>query len=662
MTEPAGLAQGAAITEDIDRRKMEAELRASEARYRSVVEGSLQGILIHQDDRICYANAALARMFGYASPADLVGRPLWETFVLPENDSELRARTRDILSGRPVPTHPGWRSTTQDGRTIWVSTTASRIEFQGRPAVVAFYLDITEQKRAEEALRESEAFLRMSQRTGRVGSWQWDLKTNHVRWSDGMHAIYGMAPEEFDGTLEGATKSTHPDDLPAVRASIQRLMDTGAPQPIEYRVVRPDGQIAYLWGTGEVIVGGANQPVRVLGTVVDVTERKRAEEERLQLESQVLHAQKLESLGILAGGIAHDFNNLLTSMLGYANLAMIYLPEQSPARSMLREIEKAAHRAADLTQQMLAYSGKGKFTVQPLRLDRLVEEMSQLLKTAVSKKAELQLRLEPATIEADATQIRQVVMNLITNASDALGDKAGVIRIGTGVREMDAASLTSPFCPDSLPAGIYAYVEVEDTGHGMTEETLSRIFDPFFSTKFAGRGLGLAAVLGIVRGHRGTIKATSIPGKGTQFQVFFPRSTASPPEEQTSSPADAPLPRGQGTVLVIEDEPSVRTFACRVLESAGFNVLSAENGTRGVELFNANVTKIAAVLVDLTMPLMDGLEVCRRIRSTGSEVPLFIMSGYTEAEVSSRCAGAGVNGFLKKPFDPRELLACLCRQ
>jgi signal transduction histidine kinase len=243
---------------------------------------------------------------------------------------------------------------------------------------------------------------------------------------------------------------------------------------------------------------------------------------------------------------------------------------------MLLEIEKAAHRAADLTQQMLAYSGKGKFVVQPVWLDRLVQEMAKLLNTVVSRKALMELDRKPATIEGDATQIRQVVMNLITNASDALESNVGRIRVRTGVQETAAADLRSPFLPDELSPGSYAFVEIEDTGCGMSEETMRKIFDPFFSTKFTGRGLGLAAVLGIVRGHRGTIKVESTPGQGTRFQVLLPSAVLT--TERVDLDPEVQLPRGHGTILVVDDEPSVRECAQRVLESGGFTVHAAEDG------------------------------------------------------------------------------------
>ena len=316
-----------------------------------------------------------------------------------------------------------------------------------------------------------------------------------------------------------------------------------------------------------------NEGTWVLSAIVDISERKRAEEERKRHEVQMQHSQKLESLGVLAGGIAHDFNNLLVGILGNAGLALMELAPESPVRRTVQNIEVAALQTAELTKQLLAYSGKGKFHVQPLNLSRLVEEITHLLKFSISKKAVLRTRLasDLPTIEADASQIQQVIMNLIINASEALGDKVGDIIASTGVVRADRAYLADTLLDDHLPEGRYVYLEVTDTGCGMDKETRSRIFDPFFTTKFTGRGLGLAATLGIVRGHNGAIRLYSEPGQGTAFKVIFPSS-----EQAASAIEQSPEAleewHGAGTILIVDDEEGVRFVASKALEKAGFTV------------------------------------------------------------------------------------------
>jgi PAS domain S-box-containing protein len=385
-------------------------------------------------------------------------------------------------------------------------------------------------------------------------------------------------------------------------------------------------------------------------------ERTRAEEQRRRLEARVRNSQKLESLGVLAGGIAHDFNNLLTVVLSYADLARNQLPDDSPVRPLIKEIDRAAERAAELAKQMLAYSGRGTFLIGAVHVDTVVAEMAKLLATVISKKAELRLDLRPATIEGDATQVRQVVMNLITNASDALEDKSGFIALRTGVRAMDAADLRSSVLLEPLPPGTYAYVEVQDTGCGMSEATLSRMFDPFFTTKTAGRGLGLSAVVGIVRGHHGTLHVDTRPGAGTTFRIVFPAVGEGRPVDR---PAITPSGSGvsTGTVLVVDDEPAVNKLACDVLRRAGFLVVSAADGREGVTLYERYRQQIQAIVLDLSMPHLSGIEVATRVRELNPEVPILFTSGYNQQESSERLAEIGRSGFLQKPFRPSELRA-----
>ena len=394
---------------------------------------------------------------------------------------------------------------------------------------------------------------------------------------------------------------------------------------------------------------------RFVGFVRDLTERRRAEGERDRLQAQMQHAQKTESLGVLAGGIAHDFNNLLTGILGNASLALTELPDDAPGTSLVREIERAAQRAADLTQQMLAYSGRGQFVVEAVQLDALVREMATLLRTVVSKDANIDLDLSPASITADATQIRQVVMNLITNASDALGGGRGTITIRTGVRHADAAYLANRYLSEERPAGAYAYVEVADNGAGMSDETAARIFDPFFSTRFTGRGLGLAAVLGIVRGHKGAIKVASTPGRGTVVEVLLP-CTGEPATSCAETSRAIPRMQGLGTILVIDDEITVRTFARHVLERAGFEVRLAEDGRAGLETMLEHQAEIVAVLLDVTMPRLDGLGTLAELRRMAPTLPVLMMSGYANQEIIERFAGKGASGFIHKPFAPQSLI------
>lgn len=408
--------------------------------------------------------------------------------------------------------------------------------------------------------------------------------------------------------------------------------------------------------TYSFIDAGNDQPL-LLGIFRDVTDRKAEEGQRLALERKLVDSQKLESLGVLAGGIAHDFNNLLAAILGNANLAQMQLPPtETKVAAYLKNIEKTSMRAADLCKQMLAYSGKGRFSMQFLDVNEVVRETLELLEVSITKKAALRVELRHGVpnVHADPTQLRQVIMNLVINASEAIGEKSGLIRVRTGVVQADGEYFGDAYVAAELPPGEYVFVEVSDTGCGMSVETQKRIFDPFFTTKFTGRGLGLAAVLGIVRGHKGALKLTSEIDKGSTFKFLLPLAVA-PTRAPVRQAAPAVQPWvGQGTLLIVDDDPTVRAVMARMVESFGFEVLQAVDGRHGVEVFAQNNAAIAAVVLDMTMPNLNGREALEQMRAIRPDVKVLLVSGFTETCTNS-FAGDGPNGFLQKPFKPDEL-------
>ncbi|HKZ17990.1 MAG TPA: ATP-binding protein, partial [Geobacteraceae bacterium] len=403
---------------------------------------------------------------------------------------------------------------------------------------------------------------------------------------------------------------------------------------------------------------------RVVGAIEsirDISDLKRAEEGRLQLERQILQTQKLESLGVLAGGIAHDFNNILTAVMGYAGLALMKLPLTSPVRHCIREIEKASHRAAELCRQMLDYSGKGRFVIETIHPGDLILEMDSLLKSSITKKAVFNLNLAEKLppISGDASQIRQVVMNLVINASEAIGDENGVITVSTGSRVCTHGYLGEMYLSDGLPEGPYVWVEVSDTGCGMDKETQSRIFEPFFTTKFTGRGLGLAAVQGIVRGHKGALRVYSEPGNGTTFRVLFPVAEGAIDRVERTSDEGADTWKGTGTVLLVDDDETIRILGKEMVEMIGFQTHTAADGCQALESYRSVDGKIDVVLLDLTMPCMDGVETFRELRRISPDVSVVISSGYAEHDIASRFAGMAPTGFIQKPYTMEALRECL---
>lgn len=384
---------------------------------------------------------------------------------------------------------------------------------------------------------------------------------------------------------------------------------------------------------------------------------KSSQEAVRTLEAQMLHAQKLESLGVLAGGIAHDFNNLLMGVLGNAGLALNQLPIRSSARVPIKRIEKITQHAAELTSKLLSYAGRGKFFVEVLNLSAVVKDMVDLLEAAIPKPHTLKCNFasDLPAVEGDPAQISQVIMNLITNASDAIGDQGGTITLSTGLVAVDRSYLMGTYISDDTPEGVYVYLQVTDTGCGMDEETMSKIFDPFYTTKFTGHGLGLAAVLGIVRGHGGTIKLKSVPGRGTTFTILFPCS-----DRQEALLDKEPDPtekwQGNGSILVVDDEESVRSVVAELLKQIGFQVHTAHDGTSALELYRELGEEIDAVILDMTMPDMGGDAVFGELCRIDRNAMVILTSGYSEHEVTEGLESGSFAGFIQKPYRPEVLM------
>lgn len=383
--------------------------------------------------------------------------------------------------------------------------------------------------------------------------------------------------------------------------------------------------------------------------ITDITDRKR-------LDQQLRHSQKLESIGLLAGGVAHDFNNLLMGILGNTSLALETLEEPEKTRHLLGDVVRASERAAELTRQLLAYAGKGRFVTGPINLTVLVRELVPLIQSSIPRKVHLQLNLDdqlPA-IMADKTQIEQVLMNLLINAGEAIRDDAGSVVVTTGTRHVGMEELSS-FLTDHREERDYVYLRVCDTGCGMDEETLKRIFDPFYSTKFLGRGLGLSAAFGIIRGHKGAVKVNSTPSRGTDFEVLFPASAEEParpePREEDS------IRPGTGTILVVDDEEIVRSLLQQVLTRAGYQVLVAENGAQALSVFSQNATRISLVVLDLVMPVMSGEEALPHLLTMKPGLPVIVSSGQDEHDCMAKLREPRVAGFLQKPYRPMSLAA-----
>jgi PAS domain S-box-containing protein len=620
-------------------------------RYRSVVEttGSII-VVLAPTGAVTEFNREAERVLGW-SQQDVVGQDFLSSLVAEASRATVANDIRTALAGEPTHAFEA-RLRARDGseRALACGTTRL-IGDDGRAVgVLLCAQDLSERKRVEEALRESEARLRAVIDAAPVV----------------LFALDGKGTLTFSGGKGLARLGLEPGQ-PIVDA----LARTLAPAKPYFDRALAGEPVAWTGSLGDAtfecrltpVADGRGSPAGVIGLAIDVSERKEAEDARLALERRLLEAQKLESLGVLAGGVAHDFNNLLVSVLGNASLALGELSPHAPVCDLVRRIELAARRGSELTREMLAYAGKHTIALERVDVNALVAETSDLLSVSIGSKVAMAYDLAPGlpAIEADPTQIRQIIMNLVINASEAIGGAEGTITVCTGVVELGPDALRDTLHPPEAAPGPHVCVEVQDTGCGMDAATVAKVFDPFFSTKLTGRGLGLATVLGVVRGHRGALAVTSAPGRGTTFRVYLPAAGTAARVE----PSAAAAVRGGGdgregrTVLLVDDEEDVRAVTASMLERLGCSVLQAGDGREGVDVFRAHARTIDTVIVDLTLPHLSGDGVFREIRTIRPDACVILMSGYHDEKATGGLAEAGLAGFLRKPFSVADLQKAL---
>ena len=500
-------------------------------------------------------------------------------------------------------------------------------------------------------LRESEARFRSVAETASCAIFIYGQQIEYM--NEAGAKITGYDLEEIVG--QPLLNLVHPLDRELVRARAEaRLRGETVPPRYEFRILTRQGETRWIdFATGTLTLGAR---VLGLGTAFDVTDRVKASEGMLRVERRLHEAQKLESLGLLAGGVAHDFNNLLTIIQGNTSMIRDAMEEPEVAQACLVNIEDTCRHASELLLQMLTYSGRGSVQARMLDLNRLIQEISQLLSISLPRGAALAYELAETLppVQADAAQLQQVVMNLVTNAAEAMGGRDGTVTLRSGLRDLGRAELVGLRAVDTMEPGPYVFLEVEDTGAGMTEATLARIFDPFFTTKATGKGLGLAAMRGIVRGHGGGVEIQSQQGMGTIFRVYLPIHGATDPAEPQATLAGKPSL--SGLVLLADDEAGIRDFARRVLVQAGFEVLVASNGLEVVELAQIHRTQLRLILLDLTMPLRSGDEALADLRAMGYEGPVIRWSGYVQEDGPPP---EGRTSFLRKPFGAEALMAAV---
>ena len=641
---------------DLTEQKLAQEnLLAVESRFHAVVEAMNDGLLLTDlSGAILYANGRLADLTGYAGE-ELIGRNSAQLLV----PLELRGREAELLSGSlgGAQTQIECELIRKDGRRFWAEVKASPFRDANQKIIgsVALITDISERRQVVEVLRQSERQLAQAQEIAQLGSFLWQIEAQRLTWSSEGLAILGLTKPEAPATIEQFIEQVCAGDRKELQQAFESARQAGHAPYLEVRLLRPNAQARTVLVGLLVSFGDEGTGVEVNGTLQDVTERRAEEEKHRAIERKLIETQKLDSLGLLAGGIAHDFNNLLTGILGNASLARAELPAESEARTCIHEIETLALRAADLCQQLLACSGKRSVLLQRVDLNQLLAQSANLMRLAIGTHALLEFDLdqELPAIEADPLQIEQAIMNLVINASDALGSRGGVIKLRTGTVSGPIQDSGGAYFSAELPPGEYLFVEIVDSGRGIDPKILPAILEPFFTTKPNGRGLGLSATLGIVRGHNGTLCIQSDRSTGTTCRVIFPLLPTQP-RIQPAAP-ERIAPPGRGAVLVVDDEDSVRNVAGRLLTSLGFEVLLASSGTGALELMRENLDGVRAVLLDLTMPQMDGVETFHALQSLSPRVRIILMSGYGERDALARFSPNGLAGFVQKPFTAESL-------
>jgi two-component system cell cycle sensor histidine kinase/response regulator CckA len=759
-----------------DRERAEGASTDWEQRFRSLVENAFDAIsLVASDGKILYLSPSIERITG-ETPEERVGLNGFD-FVHPDDKARVKALLDQAVNEPRTPVRATLRAWHKGG--FWRSLEVVLISHLQDPnvgAIVCNLRDITDNEVNEKALQESEKRFLQAQQIGKLGSWTWDVASDRVSWSDELCRIYGMEPQQSVGSFQAYLDRVHPEDRKRAKQVIENAFRERKQFSLEERVIRPGGEVRWLYSTGAVIVDSAGEPTRMIGVCHDITADKRAEEalrasetkyrslvenlpgivwtedfrcrttfvspgvtrilgftpeevcgggenfwsrrihsddagrvleaweslvaggvlfdveyriqrrdggwiwvhdhalgtyeqegmgyadgilsvitERKMLEEQLLQAQKIEAVGQLAGGVAHDFNNILGVILGYSALLVKETDPSDPRMRRIEQIEKAATRAASLTRQLLAFSRKQMLVPEVVDCGQLVTDLNVMLHRLIGEHIELSAVLPklPARVKADRGQLEQAIVNLAVNARDAMPQG------GSLTLKVDPVVLDSSFVELHLGSrpGSYVALAVSDTGIGMDTECKKHIFEPFFTTKARGKGtgLGLATVYGIVKQSGGYITVLSEPGQGSTLTIYLPRVEERLEDAKGVGEQGLGL-QGTETILLVEDEVSLRELIRAILEENGYRVLAAGNGAEGLSTARAQTGPIPLVLTDVVMPGMSGREMAEQLRSLRPETKALYMSGYTDEALGDQGAITRGTHLLQKPFSSDALL------
>jgi len=656
-TPVATIAQGQDITE---RKQAEEALQHSERRYRLLVENANEAILVIQDGMIRFLNHAASQIIG-CSEDELLSRHFMD-FIHRDDRSMVLGRHMRRLRGEKPPGRYSFRLVDKDGGTRWVEVGAVLIEWEGRAATLNFVTDVNARKRAEEALREANQYLNNLITYANAPIIVWDTKYRITRFNHAFEKLTGRTSQEVIG--KSLALLFPPDQVGATMSFIQETQPDEHWETVEIGIQHIDGTVrSVLWNSATICGPDGTTPVATIAQGHDITERKRVREEKEKLQAQTWQLQKRESLGRMAGAIAHHFNNQLQAVTGYLELTMDDLPQGTVPHAHLTSALQASTSASEISGMMLDYLGQTSGDREPLDLCETCRRGLPVLRSAMPKNTVLETDLPcPGPIvSANANQMQQVLANLMTNAWEALDDGKGAVRLTVKTVSLSEIPAGQRFPVDWEPRdSFYACLEVADTGCGIADKFTANLFDPFFSSKFTGRGLGLAVALGIVRAHGGGVTVESESGRGSVFRVFFPVS-AQKVQCRPEKPDQTVDMAGSGTVLLVEDDEMLCALTEEMLTGMGFTVLAAKDGVEAVEVFREHGDKIGCVLMDLSMPRMDGWETLAALRALRPDLPVIMTSGYDEAWALQGDHPEVPEAFLHKPYRMEKLKVALSK-
>nr|WP_321464878.1 PAS domain S-box protein [uncultured Desulfobulbus sp.] len=651
------------LAHDISARKQaEDELREREALYRFLVTSLNDGFFVcDTQGTVNYANAALARMLGTDSPDQLLGRHIFE-FIASTDLERFERHFNEAITHHIVPFSLEIMLSKHGGGVLWVEVKPTLVaREQGVVSIQGLVIDITQRKQEAEALQKSEERLHLALQATKDAIWDWDLLAKTLYYSSRWFKMVGYAPEELEVDPDLWRRLLHPDDLERADAVVQEAIAKKTFFGIEVRMRHKVGHYVPVFIRGYILRDENGKAIRLAGTNTDLSEQKRIEEERRQWERQALQLQKAESLSRMAGAIAHHFNNLLSVVQGNIEIGLEDLPADEPVVRNLRAAAQAGDRAVEVSSLLLTYLGQTEGQHQLLDLGQLCRQNLPQLQSLLQEKIALENRISPhgPLVWGNSSHLQRMVKNLLVNAAEAIGERAGTIRLALGSVETATIASRHRFPVDWEPVGEHhVCLEIQDSGEGIAEQDIEQLFDPFFSRKFTGRGLGLPVVMGIVRSHAGGITVTSTPRQGSVFRVYLPQAEQELTAKEDDIVSDLTT-RTEQTVLLIEDEEQVRTMTETMLSRLDFGYLSAEDGAEGLMLLQQNVGRISVVVCDMTLPNMGGWEILTAVRKIAPSLPFVMTSGYDEAQVMAEDRSLYPQVFLPKPYKKDELAAAL---